>query len=261
MHRFADNCEVERWHRWIDDCKRLQKKENVLYFGMGDYDDAFSRGERKALLSAMLHDTSMRSLDDLKQKHTDDYIKELAFMKGNLIGMIEGNHHYTFLSGITGTQKMCEALETKYLGEMAVVRVTFVDKTRSTRRACIDITAHHGRGGGRRPGSSVNKVEDLMQVVEADVYLMGHDHQKWIVDKARLKPTHSKSGFHIKQRDVILARTGSYQLGYVDGQSNYPISLAAAPAKLGGVQIKVDIERSCKDRKDVMHVRLGGSLL
>ena len=39
------------------------------------------------------------------------------------------------------------------------------------------ITGLHGYGGGRRSGGKINKLEDMSQVVIADLYIMSHTHK------------------------------------------------------------------------------------
>lgn len=210
----------------------------------------------------------MRSFEDLHRANLDKYIEEISFMKPRLIGLIEGNHHFKFASGLTSTQIMCEKLGTKYLGEMSVIFLTLVQTNstnNSTKKFMVTICIHHGRGGGKRTGASINNVEDLMRVVEADIYLMGHDHQKWIVDKARLRPVHGNGIYQLKQRDIILARMGSYQMGYVSGKSSYPVQLAATPSKLGGIEVVLTPYRkdkgSGKNRSYDQGVHLTGGLV
>ena len=36
----------------------------------------------------------------------------------------------------------------------------------------------HGNGGGKKPGSALNNIEDLSKNIFADVYMMGHTHKR-----------------------------------------------------------------------------------
>ena len=38
------------------------------------------------------------------------------------------------------------------------------------------VYATHGSGGGRKEGGKINRLADLAQIVDADVYIMGHVH-------------------------------------------------------------------------------------
>jgi len=71
---------------------------------MGDYDDLCSFSERKALNEANLHEETRYTLDEIYQQRVNNLVKEIKFMEGKLIGLIEGNHFGAFQSGITTTK-------------------------------------------------------------------------------------------------------------------------------------------------------------
>jgi len=156
IHRFAHNCAEAEWLKTLDKIKK-RKKDNpgrVFLIGMGDYDDLASTSERYKLEFSQLHDTTRESLDEMAERRTLDLIKELDFMRGSIIGMIEGNHHWRFQSGMTSTQYMCQKLGCKYLGGSSFIRVTF-QYAKGGRTQCVEIWAHHtagSGGGGRRIG-------------------------------------------------------------------------------------------------------------
>ena len=246
VHRFANNCHSEKWLEFLEWCKKKQRETDRVYFlGMGDYDDLASTSERYALSTAKFHSTTNKSLDDMARKRTMDMVRELSFMKGRLIGLIEGNHHYKFMSGITSTQLMAQELGTKYLGVISYIRLLF-HYVKGNRCRDLDIIAFHGRGSGRRAGSSINTVEDLENVGDAEIYLSGHDHKKWAVLKSKLRLGTSGKNTVLHHRKILLARTGSFQMGYEPGDSNYVSSNAMPPSDLGVVKIELTpkLERS-----------------
>lgn len=100
IHRFEPLCFVEKWKDW---CNTESKKKNARYIGMGYYDGIFSASERRSMVEANLHDASYEGLDGDAKKRVETLCEEIKFMKGKLIGLIEGNHHYQFQSGITST--------------------------------------------------------------------------------------------------------------------------------------------------------------
>lgn len=256
IHRFADNCAEDQWLEYLDWAKT---KERAYFLGMGDYDDLASNSERAGLLAAKLHDSTKRSLDDYALERTNKFIEEISFMKGRLIGMIEGNHHYLFASGITSTQKMCEALGTQYLGISSFIRLVFKRPGHSTGRACLDIFAHHGKGGGTF-GSSMNSVEKMDRVAEADIYLMGDDHKKWTVLKTRMKLKDGNGHLRLHHRKILLARTGSFQLGYVPGQANFVSSFNLSPTDLGVVKIELTPRRDKRMNGDSFYIDIHASI-
>lgn len=258
VHRYAYNCDVDGWLKFLEYCKALQKRsKNVYYLGLGDYDDIASTSERIKLAHSELHDTTYDSLDEYVDKRTQDYCKELAFMKGRVIGMIEGNHHYKFAAGDTSTMRMCSYLGTTYLGGISVIRLDFKYKgAEAGKRCAVDIYAHHTAGskggGGRKAGSSLNKLEDMADVWDVDICVAGHDHKmnsgfpvRMFLDK----------NMNVKQRDILLVRTGSFQKGWVPGKQGYVPTFNGKPNFLGCPIIKLTPTREKKNGADVISIR------
>lgn len=239
VHRYAPNCDEEAWLSFLKYCKKIQKKYKTFYLGMGDYDDFMSTSERHAVVASRLHDTTIQTLDDVAYKRTYDLIEELKFMKGHILGLIEGNHHYKFSSGITSTQKMCEYFNCKHLGINTWLRLSFSNPHHPGRKMSLDIFAHHGRGGGRRMGGSINHVEDMMRVAEADIYIMGDDHKRWVAPVSRFIASHGNETFNVRERNIYLARSGSFQKGYIHNINSYITRTSLPPVNLGGIALKL----------------------
>lgn len=254
IHRFADNHDEKRYLKMLE----WIKKKNCYVLGMGDYDDFASTGERAGLRGAKLHSTSNRWLDDVCRERALKFAKEWEPFKDRIIGMIEGNHHYVFSDGITSTQLMCQYLGVKYLGLTSAILLKFIG--RSNKSANLTIFAHHGLGGGRRTGSSVNKVEDMERVLDADIYLMGHDHKKFLVNNSKLYLSNKLGNLKLKKKKILLARTGSFQLGYVDGHDNYPSSLLMPPSDLGCVKIEMTPTRVTHKKKEQFFMDVHASI-
>ena len=246
VHRFAPLCHVNKWKEFLEQSKN---RENIYFIGMGDYDDIASSSERDVLRSSALHETTKYSLNEYYKKRTEQFVNEIGFMKDRLIGMIEGNHHVELESGITSTQYMCELLGVKYLGVNSFIRIVFKHigndgkkkvnfKTRS-----LDLWAHHGTGAARKAGNSINKVQEMINTAEADIFLMGHDHHKSASVMNRMCLTEGKSAFHLINKKVLLARTGTFLMGYKPGEQSYVAKAGYSPSDIGVVEIKLTPKR------------------
>ncbi|MCK9370622.1 hypothetical protein M0R04_11990 [Candidatus Dojkabacteria bacterium] len=223
---------------------------------MGDYDDLASYTERKALLHACLHESTQMSLDELYTIRVNNFLKEIFFMKDKIIGLIEGNHHAILQSGMTTTQMMCDKLKCKYLGVSSFIRLLFPMQNSIKKTYAIDIFAHHGKGAARLAGSSINTVEQMCGIADADIYLMGHDHKKGIVPKARLYLGDNR----LKQKKILLCRTGSFLKGYVEDQPSYVARALMTPSDLGNIKIEMTPRRKQNNDQDDYYVDLHGSV-
>lgn len=234
VHRDSPMCNVEKWHEFLEWAK---KKKRCLFLGMGDYVDLASTSERALLSNKLLHESTIDTLENIYKKHSDKFAKEIGFMNGNLIGLIEGNHYGQLGNGTTTTQRMCDTLNTKYLGCMSVIRLSLKYGTKS---ASVDIVAHHGRGAGRMLGSSLNGVQKMAETVHGNIYLQGDDHRKLVGMTTKLDVS-SDNGGGIKLRHMkqIFLRTGSFLDSHIDGKASYVVDANLNPTDLGVVKIEL----------------------
>lgn len=239
IHRSSKLCHVEKWKEFLVWAK---KKKNCHFIGMGDYFDLASTSERPSFNNPTLHNDTIHTLEDVYTDMVEDFAKEIGFMKGRLIGLVEGNHYAVFSSGITTTQLLCQKLGCKYLGVSSFIKLILrYDKLHSH---AVDMWAHHGLGGGRTSGASINKLEQMIKMAEAQIYLMGHDHRKQVSLVSKLALSDSKSGLRLHNKKILLGRTGSFLRGYVDGKASYVADGAYPPTDLGVIKIELTPRRS-----------------
>ena len=235
VHLKTPLCDTERWESfraWAN------QKQRALFLGVGDYIDLASSSNRLALKRAGLYDFTRGAIDEKAAEYTADFISDIKFMEGRLLGLMGGNHFYDFPDGTSSDSRICQALGTTFLGASTFVRLSF-DYFGS--RATVDIWAHHGKGAARSHGGSLKRVEDMADQAEADIYLMGHDHKKSFATKVRLALTSGgRSGeIKLRQRKIIVGRTGGFLKGYVDGVSSYVVDGQYGPLDLGVLKIEL----------------------
>lgn len=223
---------------WQDFLKYAQGLKDAWFFGMGDYTDSTSTSERGCLAAtaAAYHETLHNDLEELQVMKVQLLAKELGFMKGRLIGLLNGNHYFKFQDGTNTDQKLCGLLGCKYLGVSNFTRLVLDDHGR---RKSLDIWAHHGSGAGRLIGGSLNRVDQMREHAEADIYAMGHDHKRGIVPATPRLFLHStgKSGMSVRSRQQWLIRSGSFLASYENGKRNYNVDAGRGPCSLGHVEM------------------------
>jgi hypothetical protein len=89
------------------------------------------------------------------------------------------------------------------------------------------VCCHHGKGSSQTIGGQLNKPEQLLKYVSADLILMGHSHAKLVgsIDKINITPDGVM--FH---RTTLVARTGAFLKAY-EGREPLPLK---EPAYLSG---------------------------
>lgn len=257
VHKSSPMHAKEKWQEMLDWAKT---KKRCYFLGMGDYNDLASTSERFILNDKALHESTVKTLEQLYLQHCLDFAKDIKFMKGRLIGMLGGNHYGVFQNGVTTDQKLCELMGCKYLGVNGFIRLQFVSATPHKNRIAVDIFAHHGRGGGRTQGGSMNPVEQMARTAEADIYLMGDNHQKAISHISRLRLVSGRGSIRVGHRKVLLARTGSFLKGFEEGCQSYVVDGLMNPSDIGVVKIELTPKRNQENDDDVHSIDIHASI-
>ena len=240
VHYGCDHHSAEKWRKFRTNCL---KSKNPYYIGMGDFIDLGSESERKCLNGGILHESTQSTLTRLYEQQCDGLLEDIGFMRGRLLGLIEGNHYAEFRDQTTSTQRMCRDMKCDYLGISSFIKLRIVYHGT---RTSIDIWAHHGKAGAQFVSTSLKKVEDMARTAEADVYIMGHDHQRGAVPLSRLKLNRR---MQVVDHTAYAVRSGSFLRGYVAGEESYVARAGLKPASLGGVTLHLQPQRVCEGKE------------
>jgi hypothetical protein len=258
VHRDSDMHCGTKWREFLAYAK---DQKDAYFIGMGDYFDGMSTSEREGLSRSSLHNTTIKNIEKLYSEWIDRMSKELAFMKGRIIGMLGGNHFFAFNSGMNSDTVLCQNLDARFLGVCSFIRLSIQTQTKGRgRSACFDIFAHHGAGGGSTPGATFNTIEKMQQTADADLYLMGHDHKKGCIPSfPRLRLAEGKGSLTIRERTPWLGRTGSFLKAYEDGTVSYNVDAARSACALGWIEFDVAVKRISGGGNDHVEVYVRGT--
>ena len=103
------------------------------------------------------------------------------------------------------------------------------------RKVNYTLTGYHGSGSGRKSGGKINRLEEMSQVVIADVYLMGHTH-KPIATKGIIYTPYYQSKTLTKQEMYYLMSNSfvQYEGSYAEKMGMIPSHNGITEAILGG---------------------------
>ena len=248
IHRFTKSCDEERWKHFLSEAKK-DHNENTYYLGLGDYTDFASSSEQKALKSEM-HEQTIDDFGEIVQKRNRVLSTEMSFMKGNVLGLVDGNHGWVFHDGTTGTEDLANRLNTEYLGWLCHYTLKISVPTKSKPRIqSIYIVACHGKAGGKTAGNSINQVDDLKHIFPiADLYIMGHDHQRLARPVSVLVPSYDGKGdTFIRQKRQFLCSSGSFKKAYVPDSAGYEVGRLLRPADLGALKLEISFHRDMSE--------------
>ena len=244
VHRDAVGFDEQRW-KWFLKKSAEDDPDKTYYIGMGDYHDLASAREQQKLTRDHLHETTMETLDELVEKRNREFAGEISHMRGKLIGLIDGNHNWRFPNGVTASEDLANRMGCEHMGWLTHLTLTFKFLTKTQN---VYIVACHGRAGGKRIGTSINQVEDMKAIFPiADIYCMGHNHDRgaWPIDI--LYPSRGRGGVSIKQKRQFLCRSGSFLKAYEKGRSNYATGRLLRPADLGALKLRIGFHRDMED--------------
>lgn len=248
IHHDSPAFSRDAWDKFI---KYAKSNKDALFLGMGDYFDGYSTSERVIIYNHNLHESSKKRHEEEQIGRIKRLAKELEFMRGRIIGLLGGNHFSQFSDGTTSDMRLAEMLGCKYLGACAAIRFVMCANGVS-QKACIDIFAHHGKGGGATAGGKFNAVEKLTNVCDADIYLMGDNHARGcfpLGDRLFLHDS-GNSGLQVKAKQRWVGRTGSFLRAYVENEANYVVDAALAPSNLGWIEFMLTLSRDQSIKED-----------
>lgn len=132
--------------------------------------------------------------------------EQLKPIKDRIISVVSGNHELRSWKndGIDLTQWLCAELGIKerYDPNMCVDFITLKNEIRNKKtkkrdfegKYLVTLNHRHGNAGGKKIGSKANALQDMISVIDCDIYLLGHSHQElgFKQDFFRIDRSHKK---------------------------------------------------------------------
>ena len=229
-NRGCDIAELRRLIQWVKDNK------DVYWIGMGDYCDCINYTDPRFDPQTVDDKYSSVHLDKNIQLQTEDFIHLIRPIADKCLGLHRGNHEEEIRRRYIWDimhEVHKEYPGIKMLEDTAITRLMF---HRRRHTVGIDVFSQHGRVGGMKGGNKINRLEDMIGYIDADIYLMAHAHIKTTEMKTQL---FMNGKMHLCKRKIILGVTGSFLRGYMDGNSSYVEKAMLPPTDLGVIKITI----------------------
>lgn len=169
------------------------------------------------------------------QEQRDWVIKKLMPIKHKLLGMTTGNHENRIYNetGIDISADIAKALGIPYRPEGIWLKISFGSGNdhHPDRPYTYWLYATHGYGGARTKSAKAVKVERLGTWIDADVYIMSHDHVVNVAPDIYLKhdnrgkadiDTGFVTGAAIAQRKMLVKTSAYLKWGGYSEQGGFP---------------------------------------
>ena len=243
VHYDLDSCDRDRF-KWFLQRAAKDDPELTYYMGLGDYHDFASTKEQATLKKTNLHKQTIERFDMQVQRENRQFANMIKQMRGKLLGLIHGNHGWSFLDGTNSTDDLASRMGTDALGWLCHYTIAFDFPDRNS-SAVIYIVACHGKAGGKTHGITINQVADLKTIFPiADIYVMGHDHQRAAHPCSVIIPSYNTAdSTMLKQKRQFLCRSGSFKKAYQEGQDCYEVGALYKPSDLGALKLRISFHR------------------
>lgn len=122
----------------------------------------------------------------------DDAFEFLLPYAANILFISDGNHE-TSVRKWTETDliaRLCKALGVQKMGYAGFTRFLFEHECGGTRSSKM-MYFHHGSGGGGEVTLGTPRSQREAGSVTADIYIGGHTHTSWLVERSRVRVTDS----------------------------------------------------------------------
>ena len=235
IHLGNAGCDLSGLKKMVD---WVKNKENTFWIGMGDYVDCINYTDNRFDPST-IDERYLHNLGNAVPLQIQDVIDILLPIADKCIGLHRGNHeekirlkyHYDVM------YEMWRSMKAPLLDDTALSRLSFTD---GNHNSAFEIFSTHGIVGGRRGGAKINRLEDMISYVDADVYIMGHSHIKATETKSTL---YLDNQGNLKCKKRVLGVTGCFLKGYTENSSSYVEKWNYPPTDMGVLKIMFNPRR------------------
>uniref|UniRef100_A0A6M3LJA3 Calcineurin-like phosphoesterase n=1 Tax=viral metagenome TaxID=1070528 RepID=A0A6M3LJA3_9ZZZZ len=242
IHLGTRNCDEELLQQEVD---FIRATDNCYWIGMGDYIEAIkARVDKRMDFRTLAEWITTKDLADLVRVQADKFLEYVYPIRHKCMGLIVGNHEKKVEmrddQGIV--DYLAVSLGTKNLGDCAMVRWSITRKVNTKSKSpsiAIDVYTNHGIGGGRYVGSKINKIISMCIGFDADLFLMGHVHEKLVHEIPRLQINGHGDNVRLIDNNRYFILTGAFLRAYQQDSHSYAESKMYNPTALGTIHIMI----------------------
>ena len=152
-----------------------------------------------------------------------------------IIAADSGGHEFKHLFRVTGsdwTYNLMKRLGREHIyardGGALLIKTKALSRKDKT---FFSVIYTHGWGGARTRGAKIRKLEYLAQGMDADIYVMSHDHTQNLARDNYLVPLWDKTWFVHRK---LLVSSGAFR-----GYAGYPFRSGYQPSDLGTPRVRI----------------------
>lgn len=250
------------------DIERIKEDPYALWFCGGDYADWIFPSDKRFDPQAFDEDVTVNDLSELGALAAKSIYKLFAPIRHKCLGFMLGNHEHSAMSKnsemfihdhlckMLGVPNMrfsgfCDVYFCHSLGSKSGCTMKYSDTPPEEYTARLRCFVHHGAGAAATAGGKINRLKSFVDLVDADLVMMGHLHEQVAKAFLRLAPNDDCSA--IGQRVTMGLITGSYLRTYAPGFTGYGEMRGYPATTLGATRaryIPADMTLTVENRAD-----------
>jgi len=215
----------------------IRYKPHTYWIGMGDKCEFITPRDVRWDAGGLAKWIRPEMISDLPRQQALRYIKLFKPIANKCLGLLEGNHEYSIKSryDFDVHSYICEELGVPNLSYMAYIRLVF-EKIRSKSRRKVDIWATHGTGYATTMSGKVNQLQKVISSFDADVYVIGHLHQKIPLKTVKL---YLDDRGKLREKTIVSCAVPSFFTTYSEESSAYTERNMLPPSATGVVKLVI----------------------
>lgn len=226
-------CSVEHLEADVEKVRANPYARAIL---LGDLADYVGQTDKRWDAATITPGAKVKDLADWGMYLSKLVVKTFQPIKHKLIGALSGNHEATFQARYAQQCHAwtCQELGTRDLGYSCFIDLVFHKRgwKQGGGGRRYRIFAHHGAGAANTAGGKINRLMAFMNSHEADIFLVGHVHEKDVKRTETLAA--DDKCLKLTSRKKLGVFTGTYLRTYHEGtNAGYGERAGYRPVPLG----------------------------
>lgn len=232
LHYGCESCNISKLKETI---QYIKSRPNCRFYLGGDMIEGINMSDKRFALETV-ESNYRKDLMNLAYAQIDGLYNLLKPIADKCLFLLEGNHELTVKNRyyFDACSVMAEKLKVSNFEHSALIRFCFTSSKTMTKEWIL--FTEHGHGAGRKIGAKIGSIVAVGEGVEADAYIMGHNHGKAHVCQPRIHIGGHTPRIIEKEKTYVLA--GSYKKTYAP-ESTYGERAGYLPVSLGSLSLQI----------------------
>lgn len=203
--------------KFLDRVDVIKRERDRYWIGMGDYVDNI-RPWRKGGVDKRWELSLLKGETDWLAQW-DEFVEMVKPIRHKCLGMLWGNHEWSSYEEPEFERMVRKDLGVDFLGARAIILLSIDGK--GVVKRDWSILAVHGDFSGDTKGGALNRIRQISQVINANIYLYAHTHFKTIDKGERVLIVRKNGQVELVREPTLAMLTGGFLDPFYLGADTY----------------------------------------